>query len=114
MCLVHEVLDGVLMGQPMLPSDGQEVVPSQEPLVVVLPHTAGFAVEDLSDTGDLRTIDLEHPVDLFLVLGQVEHRPAVGQQVLHLSRGVSGVEADGDAAYSHRGEVQDQPLGSVL
>ena len=114
MCLVHEVLDGVLMGQPMLPSDGQEVVPSQEPLVVVLPHTAGFAVEDLSDTGDLRTIDLEHPVDLFLVLGQVEHRPAVGQQVLDLSRGVGGVEADGDAAHSHRGEVQDQPLGPVL
>ena len=77
-------------------------------------HTPGFAVEDFSDTGDFRTIDLEHPVDLFLVLGQVEYRPAVGQQVLDLCRGVSGVKANGDTAHSHCGEVQDQPLRPVL
>ena len=99
---------------PVLPTDGQEVVPVHEPVVGVGPHATGLAVDDPGEVRDHGRVDLQDTVDLFLVLGKVDGGPAVGQEIFDLGCGIGRVKADRDAAYRNRGEVQDDPLGPVL
>jgi len=53
-------------------------------------------------------------VELLLVLGEVDTRAAVAEEVLDLRRRIGRVEADRDAAHGDGGEVKDHPLGAVL
>ena len=98
----------------MLPPHGQEVIPVEEPLVFVGPHTSRLAIEDPDQPVKLGGCDVKYAVDLFLVLGQVDGGPRVGKEVFDLGGGVGGVKADSDAPDSHRGQVQDDPLRAIL
>ena len=98
----------------MLSAGDQEVVPVHEPVVGVGVDSPGLAVDDPGEVRNRCRIDLQHPVDLLLVLGQVDGGPAVGQEVLDLRSGIGRVEADRDATHGHGREVQDDPFGAVL
>ena len=92
----------------------EEVLPGHKSLIAVGADATGLRIDDVPEVCEGRAVDGEHAVDLLLVLGEVHLCPTVGEQVLHLGRGIGRVEADGDTADRHRCEVQDEPLGTVL
>ena len=98
----------------MLSTCGQEVLPVHESIVGVGMHAPGLAVDDPTEVRNRCRIDLQDPVDLLLVLREVDRRSTVGQEVLDLGSGIRRVEADGDAAHGHGCKVQDDPLRAVL
>ena len=53
-------------------------------------------------------------VELLLVLREEEAGPAVVDDVLHLARGVGGVDAVGDGGHRHHAEVGVEPLRAVV
>ena len=53
-------------------------------------------------------------VELLLILGEVDARPAVTEQVLDLRRRIGRIEADRDAAHGDRGEIEDHPFRTIL
>ena len=98
----------------MLTPKLEEVVPEHEALVGVVAETARLGVEDALDRAANLGIDLQDLVGLFLILGEVDLRRAVADQVLDLGGRVGRVQPDRDASYGDRGEIEDDPLGVVL
>ena len=98
----------------MLTPKLEEVVPEHEAFVGVIAETARLGVEDALDRAANLGIDLQDLVGLFLILGEVDLRRAVADQVLDLGGRVGRVQPDRDASYGDRGEIEDDPLGVVL
>ncbi len=97
----------------MLLAAGHEVVPVQQPRVVVVAHPAGLDVDDRLEVRQA-VADLEDLVDLLLVLGDQHARAGVLQQVLDLGGRVRRVQAHRDGPAGDGAEVGVQPLGAVL
>ncbi len=112
--LRHERLDRASFRRPVVATYGQKLIPTHQALVVIAPDPPRLAVEDLPHARDSRLVNPQHPIDLLLILSQVNHRPAVGKQVLHLGGGIGRIEAHGDAPHGDGGEVQDHPLRPIL
>ena len=88
----HPLFHGMGLHRPVLASEGQELVPTEETPVLVVAQAARLEVEDASQRGELGAFHRKHLVDLFLILGEVHAGAAVGQRV----------------------EIEHQPFGPVL
>ena len=70
--------------RPILPPEFQEVIPEDEPLIVTeLPEAARFDMDDLLQIREIAD-DFQNLVGLFLILGEVNSRSGVVEEVLHL------------------------------
>ena len=98
----------------MLTPELEEVVPEHQAFVGVVAETARLGVEDALDRAADLGIDLQDLVGLFLILGEVDLRRAVADQVLDLGGRVGRVQPDRDPSNGDRGEIEDDPLGVVL
>ena len=110
----HKRFDGARLCRPVVSTHGQKLVPAHQALVVIAPNPPGLAVEDLPYVRNRCPVNLQHPVDLLLILGQVNDRPTVGEQVLNFRGGIGRIEAHSDTPHGDGGEVQDHPLRPVL
>ncbi len=107
----HAPLDLTGLLGPMATAELEEVVPREQAGVVVGVHPAGLDVDDRARPAGAHG---QHLVDLLLVLGEVDLGRGVGEEVLDLGGGVGRVQPDGDAAHGDGGEVEQDPLRSVL
>ena len=114
MGLQHRSLDSAGMGGPVLTSDFHEVVPEHETFVVIAADAPRFYVQDLGEGWECGRPSVEDLVDLLLVLGEVDLRAGVVDEVHHLSHRIGWIEPGCDPADRNGGEVEDDPLGAVF
>ncbi len=86
---------------------------AHQPRVVVLAHAAGITVDDVLDAGALFR-DLQHLVDLLLILGDDDLRPGVVDQVSDLLIEGILVDAEDHRPKGVRGDLAVDPLGAVV
>ena len=98
----------------VLTTELQEVVPEQQPFVVGADQASRLDEDDPLQLGDPLAVDLEHLVDLLLVLGEVDLGARVTEQVLDLGGRVGRVQTDRDAPHGDGRQVEDDPLRPVL
>ncbi len=106
------VVETGLLGIELVPQPHQLGV-AEQPRVVVLAHAARIAVDDMLDAGALLG-DLQHLVDLFLVLGDDDLRSGVVDQVGDLLVEGILVDAEDHRPQRVRGDLAGHPFGPVV